>query len=455
MNIPEIYVLWHPSCELGEILARRIYEWLRPGNGLGPQVYYRSHPAPEALPNGLPIPIQGEIRSLIAKANNSNIQWEIDKTDDCSAYRITNLQIVIPLIDEHMVSDQTWRYWLTKLGKSDNSKRRTLLPVALDATAYNTPPEIRKLNFLRPSGLPLLNSPEEVASYNKVRLNQNPTESDQKNYESVEFVVRSFLKQLTETMARILLPRSISENGQPDINMANLSPPKVTIFLSHAKADGRIPAQRLRDYIYSQTQMAAFYDENDIAFSAVFASILDNNLGSPNTAAMIAIRSARYVERPWCRREISLFRKPKRKQVIPANYGEVEHWRLSPLIVVEAMEPGSKSYGTPEFGNAPIIRWTPDDHDIEEQIVTRVIRDSLIAAYHASVAESIPTNPSRIRVVLNWIPDPTTLLHVHNEHPNQELEIIYPGQGLSGAELDVLYGFFPKHWFYSFEEILS
>jgi hypothetical protein len=41
------------------------------------------------------------------------------------------------------------------------------------------------------------------------------------------------------------------------------------------------------------------------------------------------------------------------------------------------------------------------------------------------------------------------------EHPNQELEIIYPGQGLSGAELDVLYGFFPQIWFYSFEEILS
>ncbi|HRP23912.1 hypothetical protein [Thauera sp.] len=39
--IPEMYVLWHPRCEAGEALATRIYGWLRPGNGLGPQVFYR------------------------------------------------------------------------------------------------------------------------------------------------------------------------------------------------------------------------------------------------------------------------------------------------------------------------------------------------------------------------------------------------------------------------------
>jgi len=28
--IPEVYILWHPHCALGEALARRIMVWLRP-----------------------------------------------------------------------------------------------------------------------------------------------------------------------------------------------------------------------------------------------------------------------------------------------------------------------------------------------------------------------------------------------------------------------------------------
>ena len=98
MNIPEIFVLWHPSCRLGEILARRIHAWLRPGNGLGPQVYYRSLQAPDAPPNGLPPPLQGESRFIIPPGEES------------PSSRITNLQIVIALIDEHMVSDLAWRH---------------------------------------------------------------------------------------------------------------------------------------------------------------------------------------------------------------------------------------------------------------------------------------------------------------------------------------------------------
>ena len=44
------------------------------------------------------------------------------------------------------------------------------------------------------------------------------------------------------------------------------------MFLSHAKRDGTGPARRLRDYIYSQTQLTAFFDENDIAYGSVFGA---------------------------------------------------------------------------------------------------------------------------------------------------------------------------------------
>ncbi|MEI8345296.1 MAG: carbamoyltransferase HypF, partial [Candidatus Omnitrophota bacterium] len=46
---------------------------------------------------------------------------------------------------------------------------------------------------------------------------------------------------------------------------------KIKIFLSHAKSDGTTPARRIRDYIYSQTQLAAFYDENNIPLGSAFA----------------------------------------------------------------------------------------------------------------------------------------------------------------------------------------
>ena len=71
------------------------------------------------------------------------------------------------------------------------------------------------------------------------------------------------------------------------------------IFLSHAKADGTEPARRIRDYIYSQTQIAAFFDENDIPFGALFNKVLDGQVaGSSRATALIVVRSARYVDRP-------------------------------------------------------------------------------------------------------------------------------------------------------------
>lgn len=139
--IPEVFVLWHPACRLGEALAHRLYAWLRPGNGLGPQVFYRSLKAPEAPPGGLPPPLPGESRAPAESASPRS--------------RVTNVQIILPLIEAHLVADAAWRQWLTRLADSSGSPhRRVFMPVALDPTAFNVPSPLRELNFLRPSGLP-------------------------------------------------------------------------------------------------------------------------------------------------------------------------------------------------------------------------------------------------------------------------------------------------------------
>lgn len=421
--IPEIFVLWHPSCLVGEKLARRIYTWLRPGNGVGPQVFYRSFPAPEAPAGGLPPPIPGETRGTGDHTSSSKR----------SIRSVSNLQILLPLIDEQMVADPAWRYWLSEISTTTAaSMQREILPVALDATAYNMPGILRELNFLRPAGLPL-------------------SADDSLNGPVFEAVARSLLKQLTEVMCRLLLPRPDDNSGAfGETSAAKSSLPKVSIFLSHAKADGTIPARRLRDYIYSQTQLAAFYDENDIAYGSMFSRIIQNDLNSPDTAALIAVRSAQYASRPWCRRELSLFRRPRPESV---SFSGAQRWRLYPSVVVEAMEGAKLSALIPELGNSPVIRWSDDAKDLEELIVTTVLRDAMLSSFHSAMGASIPVGTNQI--VINWLPDPTTLLHIPQVRGASELDVIHPGRGLSGLELDILFDYFPTITFRSFEEVLS
>src|SRR4029077_9081942 len=121
---------------------------------------------------------------------------------------------------------------------------------------------------------------------------------------------------------------------------------KISIFLSHAKKDGHKPARRIRDYIYSQTQLAAFFDENDIPFGTGFAQQILSGLGA---AAIIVVMSAAYSTRPWCRRGLSQYRRPI---PITSHSKSTEYWRLNPLVVVDALDSGAETTGIPEIGNS-------------------------------------------------------------------------------------------------------
>jgi hypothetical protein len=417
MPIPQVFVLWHPRCQIGETLARRIFAWLRPGNGLGPEVFFRSLPAPGNSDNRLPPLLPGESR--FASGASSVTQG-----------KASNFQVVLALIDENMVADMTWRLWLEDLTKKCETPR-AIMPVALGPTAFNMPPAFRALNYLRPSGLPILAGAGPGGP-------------------AFEGAVRSLLKQVTEAMCRVLLPRSTAAAEEGRTSTAGDALPKVNVFLSHAKQDGTVPARRLRDYIYSQTQLAAFYDENDIAFGSSFGPVIEKALASRDTAAFIAVRSARYASRPWCRREFSLFRRPQREN--PDSSG-AECWRIYPSLVVEAMEGQEQSAGIPELGNSPVIRWSDDDHSPEELIVTTVIRDAMLAAFHSALGASLPSKENQI--VINWLPDPTTLLQIPSARSPSTREVLYPGRGLSGLELETLDRYFPNLEFRCFEEVLT
>lgn len=422
--IPEIYVLWHPACALGETLARRVHGWLRPGIGLGPQVFYRCLPAPEAPAGGLPPPLPDEIRPGAAPP----------PPPPTGSLQLGNVQILLLLIDANMIADAAWRHWLARLATALAwGQPRLFLPVALDSTAFNLPPALSEFNFLRPAGLPL------------------PQSDPPGPPGAVETVARSLLKQLTEALCRLLLGGADAAAAPSAAAAArDAALPKVTLFLSHAKADGTTPARRIRDYIYSQTQLAAFYDENDIPYGSVFSRVLQANTSGGQTAALIAVSSARYATRPWCRREFASFRKPLMEDPVP---GGAERWRLHPVLIVDALDGGASTHNMPEFGNTAVIRWGDEVPDQEEQIVTTVLREVLLAAYHAALGRQVPPGPDCI--VLNWVPDPTTLLHIPRVRAGEVLRIYYPGRGLSGLELEILDEAFPCVEFNSFDQVLT
>lgn len=416
-TISEVYVLWHPGFANGEALAQHIYRWVRP-NGLGPQVFYRSAPSPEAPPNGLPPPLPQDCRQGFSSQSLARYPPS----------SLNNLQVVVVLIDAHLIADPAWRHWINGLGEGASDANRVILPVALDATAYNVPPALQELNFLRPAGIPPM---------------EEPTVWDEKVLEGVS---RSLLKQLTETLCDLMLQL---EEGADTGSPLESSRSKVKIFLSHAKADGTEPAKRIRDYIYSQTQIAAFFDENDIPFGSLFSKVLERNVtGTCQAAALIAVRSARYADRPWCRRELSRFRRPRQDDASPRK---TQFWTLNPTLVVDALEDGTQTFCIPEVGNATTIRWSLSVPQQEEQIVTTVLRDVLLASHHRALGRRMPDGEDCI--VLNWLPDPGSLMYIPAIRSDAKVRVFYPGRDLSGPELKTLAEFFPQVRFISFDRI--
>src|SRR5437870_5075909 len=123
-----VYVLWHPHCASGGDFAREIFLWLRGDSGdiaqsgYGIPVFYRSTPF--------------------------HIDTETPRAIDLSAARIN---IMVPLVDQHMVVSTAWRRYLHSLADLETLRDTACLlcPVALHPAAYHLPENINRLNFLR------------------------------------------------------------------------------------------------------------------------------------------------------------------------------------------------------------------------------------------------------------------------------------------------------------------
>lgn len=425
-NPVRIYVLHHPESEAGRILTDHIYEWFRLPSLEGIPVYVRSAPA-----------------------KDSATPCEIADSPGVLNY-------LILLVDAHMVRDMAWQQYLdrlarqcqetgrsssaTGLGRSVPTHGLVMFPVAMDTTATNLPPSVAHRNFIRH------------------RHGSGP--GDPASREDT-------LKHLTEALSRDLNGRVFPEQAGG----------KLKIFISYARADGTDAPKRIRDYIQSQTQCAAFFDENDIGYGTGFAKVLAEDAGE-QARALIVIRGDNYADRPWCRWELSRYLRPRDVALFPQEPGVsappgagacvgVFH----PVLVVDALEQARLTREIPELGQAPTLRWSPGREQLCFSMLLREVllgaRNVLAAREDAQRAEERDQStqspgmrlpPTEHQLWLNRMPGPLAL-HAFIAEQERKLggqriaQINYGGNGLPLMELRLLELTFPTIHFRAFHDV--
>jgi hypothetical protein len=385
-----IYVLWHPGFKRGDSLARRIYHWFRLPSADGIPVYFRS---PRNNPDEIDLP-----------------------------HTNCNHDIIIPLVDSHMVASTTWRKYLDDLSPHPDSSPREfethILPVAIDDTAYQAPASIRGLNFIRTTD----------------------------SHETIDAEV--LLSRLTEAICKILREAIDPVFTQP-----------IRIFLSHAKADGTEIPRQIKNFIQSETQCHTFFDENDIPYGQGFAASIGHAL-TDDSAGLLVIQGDHYADRPWCRKEIRDFLTPKqateassKPPIIPAM----------PAVVVYNLQ-GFKSARTiPELGHSTCIQWSKDAARLA---VVTLLREILFSNFYRLLAkrevEHHPCYATHRSIMLNRPPDHVIIESTRDvieawdkEHKlsgddARKLHIHHPGHGLSRVELDGLKQSYPNYNFIAY-----
>lgn len=325
-----IYVLWHQASRDGGELAREIFHWFR-GNpeelheaGYGIPIHYRS------------VPEQG----------GENVGFRPIQSSDAS------ISVIVPLVDENMVTDGMWRRYLAALALEFEH----IYPVTLHQAAYNLPEPLSLLNFIRVD-----HANDPVHWQWQERLNARR---------------RRLRSLLTQACCRLLQTHGgFADDDAGKVHRHQGAGLPLRIFLSHAKADGVEITSKLRDRLLHHGQLQTFFDESDLAFGYGFDEPLRKNAGagSGQTAAMIAVYSDAYAGRPWCQRELRMAREP-------FGFGEEPHqrWSNKPLLILDALA-SQRTRFLGEVGQAPVIRWDPSKVG---DTIDLLLREVLLTLYY-------------------------------------------------------------------------
>ncbi len=256
-----VFVVWHPSYNLGQPIARRVYSHL-----------CRDVQAPTSRGIGVPVFFR-------SAAQSDAVSLPLDAPLDAAHHTA-----VIVLVDDNMINGNGWDGYVEKiwLATQASGTKHRLFPVRLSEHAFNLSKEIQECNYLR------LNAKDDDSRMDEL------------------------LVRLTHELCRQLLGKKrVADAATPGSTEA--SPLPVTLFLSHAKKDGEETAKKIRDYIQSTLPLKTFFDALDIAPGFSFKNEIDAGI---ERAALLVIQTDAYSSREWCQHEIMWAKKRQRPVVV-------------------------------------------------------------------------------------------------------------------------------------------
>lgn len=209
------------------------------------------------------------------------------------------------------------------------------------------------------------------------------------------------------------------------------------VFLCHAKADGARISQKVRQYLYEQTQLTCFFDMHDIPHGQ---GVKQTILNSIEKSVVLAVWTDNLLDSPWCQFEI------------------IESRRLQrPMLVLDALvEKTSRLF--PFLGNMPVVRWQEDPAPVVSAMLLELIRTHHLAAVFDSLSERENVKPSfglhppdLLDSSLNSMgsmPSATLVVPMRR----RSAHFVYPDPPLKPGELEILHQLLPGKSFISLVE---
>jgi hypothetical protein len=377
-----VYVVWHPNFKYGRVVADALHTHLnRPpehpeGGGLGIPVLFRSALwRGESLPD--PIPFD--------EAQNT---------------------AVVVLVDDHMTSADGWRGYVEGVWEGAQAAGGThrVYPVKMSERAFFLSPQISRLNFIRPYDV--ADPPGSADAAGARTLPENATQG------SEAAALTRLLNAVLHELCRLVMSRPRTDYETP---IALPAEQKLTIFLSHTKADGVPIAQAIKRYIQDETHLATFFDANDIDHGDEFDQVLMDRVGRDD-AALLVIHTDAYSGSVWCLEE--LLRAKERRR---------------PVLVVHAIGVG-EARGPVYVGNVPTRQYGPGKY---AQLVGRMLLEILRCEHfvrHFEDLKKLFKMDSAIEP-LPYPPEPLTLADLKLTPDRTATRFAYPEPPLSQGEL--------------------
>lgn len=247
-----VYVVWHPTFEVGRTVAATLYEHFRRklfenvSGGTGLSVIYRSVPPEDAA---------------------APLQIDFDGGETAA---------VVVLFDEAFAGDAAYVEWLKNTTDQADSKGLgvRVFPIAMDAA-------LTRVGMF-----------EQAVRWDK----WDGIDAAGRTRRLISSLTYQFARMLRSYLERMLHPGDDDEALERYIK-------KVQVFLSHSKRDGdgeRI-ATAIRKALFEGGGLSSFFDVHDIAPGLRFDKVILNQV---RVSAVVAIHTDSFSSREWCRREI-------------------------------------------------------------------------------------------------------------------------------------------------------